>query len=250
MDQDTSIEHITYAFPFGLALRNIEMPLYGNIKELRVFISPLTYFSNRMEVRSVELIYPILELKSQQMPPAITPSIENNKISQRSDGPSNTIFINKINIQDGQITFRKNKVQRIQGHIDHIALPLTEEQIDFTLRGKILTNSLWAIMQTHGWINWNKKDMHAKLTLLQEDTKNEVHADLEAKNNDLAINGEMKITGALNKSFTNTAIVQSILQNSVDGDEATVQTNFSFQTQLDNPKIEKIKFTGNLVSNP
>ena len=245
--KDITIDHITYAFPFGLSLRNIDIPAKGTIEELRVFITPQSLFSQNKKVSSVDVIQPQFRIHYHDLKKNLP--LSSPKASSSNTSEQNTfVSIQQINILNGTIQSTQHTLQSVQGHIDDITFPFQDEQIDFTLRGQYLFNQMTAVLQMHGWMNWTAKDMHAKMTLVQKDLPAEMNADLEARSNDLNVSGKLTTSAHFQHPLIKDAILKTFLENENDIEDAQVQTHFSFQTQLDQPRLQKLKFYGDVIT--
>ncbi|MDO8580871.1 MAG: hypothetical protein Q7S13_05265 [Candidatus Omnitrophota bacterium] len=104
-----------------------------------------------------------------------------------------------------------------------------------------------SIIQTKGWIDWFSRNMQAAVTIIQPEKKKMIEARAVANHNVLNVEGVLSLPKVAVGSYKDLTADPQQKQdglNEIPSVDVGIETKFSFQTKLDDPRIEKIRFHG------
>jgi len=134
---------------------------------------------------------------------------------------------------------------------DPLVIPLSNVVSKFECAGSVdksntFLNQNWFEIQ--GWMNLAKKDMELKLKTIKPNGKENLNAELNSRDNNMAVSGTIKLTsldaglrGRGKESVASENFWQTLKLSDVDAD-----IHFSFKTRMDDFKVERVSIQGDL----
>jgi hypothetical protein len=153
-------------------------------------------------------------------------------------------FIHRVEITDLNI--------KLSGFV----LPLQSQSVDFSAGGLLSlpdTSFNQKPIKTKGWANIVKKDMNAELWISEMDKDNSLYARMISENNNMDVNGTIKMSNFL-KNFAKPGekneSIDQVVFGALSSMGVSVGLDFSFQTQMDHVSLTNVSFKGNVVTKP
>jgi len=103
-----------------------------------------------------------------------------------------------------------------------------------------------------GWVDAARKDVDAEIEVIEVDGTVGLMADMVAQNNDVKVSGEIKMKNflkdAAKKISSENSTINDFVLNALSSAGVEIGLKFSFKTKMDRFRIEKVNFSGNVVT--
>lgn len=239
-----TVKGLTYQFPLGVTLRDVRMEDSFNASRLAIQFDPKTFFSKDTYIWSIKLAGANISL------PANFPL----------NPQGNSLFINKVRVSDAAVRYvdpasgnEEFLLSNLVLKLRNIVLPANNQAIRFWAKSRIISRKLLLnnqIVDVYGWLDINQKDMAAQLTLKTAAKKPLFTADIESKNNVMQVSGTVLVKDLLrfvrSRKPAQLNAGQESLFNKINSLGVDVGLNFSFVTEMDHFKIDKVKLEGSV----
>jgi uncharacterized protein involved in outer membrane biogenesis len=190
------------------------------------------------------------EQNSSESPAAQPPPMDDPRASK--------LLIKSLRVKNGRFHFTDEsngqvlsfQLDNLQMTIEDLAFPIASMATTFTLKGVLIKENAplsGSLVQSSGWIDLAQKDLDGSLLISQVDGKSGLSAHAIAKNNDLNVEGKIKAQNLfqpVDKPLETT--VNNIVLNTLSNMGIEIGANFSFNTKLDDFRIEQISFSGSV----
>lgn len=261
--RDVSIGPIRIVFPLGLSLENIKISGLGMIPKAVVFLDVKESLQGRLILSSAELFAPLVNVDMASFSKAaedVTASTDKKTdIPHTLSSDKITRVLPRLTIYDGVLMLQMPEAGRtvVIGHIaaDVREVPLGDFSVHTTFK---LTASLKQtdlpflghLAKIDGWLDWKARDMNAKLSVIDDDGRVGLSADLVSKSNDLSVSGKARIALGQQKqaSGAKTRIIEDVVLGLFEATGTEVDSEFSFKTLMDKPVLGQIKLSGTITT--
>jgi len=241
---EVTLKGLTYQFPLGIVLRDVSIENDLKVPWLTVQFDPRTFFSKDTYIWSIKLAGADI---SAPFSLSLTPG-------------SNSFFINKIRVSDATVHY----IDPVSGNeefllsdmvlkLKNTVLPANNQPVRFWAKARISSRKLFLskqIVDVYGWLDFNQKDLAAELALLTAAKKPLLTADIVSKNNIMRVNGRVFVKDLLSfirsRKPAQLKAGQEPLFNQINSLGIDAGVNFSFVTQMDHFKIDKVKIEGSV----
>jgi hypothetical protein len=261
-ERDVSIGSISIAFSGGLLLERIEIKGLASVAKAVVLVDVNEGLHGRLVFSSADVFSPKVNID-------LTPPKELKVEAVQADDktvPSGRLFtrrkarvLPRLNIHDGTLMFQAPEagrtwvVDKINAQLSDVPLGDLSQQTSFHVSASLQQMNVpfvGHLVKMNGWLNWQARDMEAVLSVIDDDGRVGVDATLVSKNNDLSVSGKARLAIGQQKqaSTVKTRMVEDVVLGLLDATGTEVDSEFSFTTQMDNPKVGPIKLTGTITT--
>ncbi len=262
--RDVSIGSISIAFPGGLLLEQIEIKGLASIAKAVVLVDVNEGLHGRLAFSSADVFSPKVnidlappkELKVETVQVDDKPVLSGSVPAQQ---PKKARVLPRLNIHDGILMFQSPEagrtwvVDKINAQLSDVPLGDLSQQTSFYVSASLQQMNVpfvGHLVKMNGWLNWQARDMEASISVIDDDGRVGVDAKLVSKSNDLLVSGKARLAMGQQKqaSTVKTRMVEDVVLGLLDATGTEVDSEFSFTTQMDNPKIGPIKLTGTITT--
>lgn len=242
-DRPVYIQKVNYGFPFGIKIYKTEMIDRFSARKIKIQFNPASLLKKEKEIAAI-LIY-----DAKLMIP------ENFKLGNFKG----RLKIKRVLIHNGTIIVYDK--ENIQNHLYELKdsfikiydlnFPL-ENDVSFNFESELISYIFPKTRKSvlgGGWVNFRDKSQSATIELKNEKEETILSATLNSLNNDMTVEGEAVIGDLLSLlkrdeiKFNGQSVVDKLLSQNM-----SILTRFSFETKMDDFKVEKIQFEGSIDS--
>ncbi len=287
LGRKTALQRIDFRIPLGVTIKGLEIEGLCKINEISVSPGILGLFSGKVILNDLRLIAPDIYLERsaegkfnflpKQAAPAVQPGSEASASAPalkkgKRDLPE--FIVTNLMVKDGKVDFNdKNTSSQdleiifkdINISVSKIKFPPTALRADFKAAGNLVSpdNNWLGSVETAGWIDWDKKDMDAKLNVKNLEAayfhpyigdflshrkvlsaKLDLAAVFQAKNNDLAIVCDFNLHNLIyaqqdnveSEILDNFNLMRDALDLFTDAN-GNLRLEFTIHTELDRPQL-------------
>jgi len=289
LNRDVAIEKVSYYFPLNLRAQNIriahliEGKKFFEAEEINAKISISGVFQGRLAFDSVVFIKPVVMIEKiatlqdtrekpirrygVTAPPKQSDSTVVNGASD-VDGNQNKNKQTRVSIE--HLVFSQGRFQYTNSSINknfsfamedvylyarHLVFPFEVGRTKFKISGRLIKegNPLsGSSVEGHGWVDIVKRDMEARIEVVEADGSVGMTAEAVSKNNDMEVKGEIKfqniLMGASKEDPSDTTTVNNLISSVLSSAGVEIGANFSFKTKMDNFRPEQVSFSGSVVT--
>lgn len=283
--KNVRLEVVSYRFPFGVYAKGIEVDGLLKAKAVAVQVRPDSFFVRKLNLSSVRIAQPFvnihqkktLSLEASQAVGAgqapsgtvpypvekepVQPSIQASRAAFSTLG----VYIEELSIDDGHFSYLEESAQQqfsfdvedVKVLARHVAFPVESVKSDFDISGRLVKegNPLsGSRVEAAGWVNIARRDMDGHLEIVEEDGRAGLTADVAAQNNHMRINGSLKVSnlvmGAKKKeAVSDSPAVNDLVFGALSALNVEINSQFSFETKMDDFQMKNIAFSGSVASN-
>ncbi len=287
LNRDVKIREVRYVYPAGFQLYDTSVDGLIIARRIRIFARLSTLWQKEYRITELKIIEPKLTFLRLENGKFLIDGLDKQLISpSQSEGqPGNSpyvtdleetskdsteaqIFIDKVVIEEGEFQFKDLYVNSVNPAFDmreltfdhtavtltNIKLPMKQDKLNFDFlanvkaKGKPLNDNRLKIL---GWMDYEKKDMDAALTLFNLDGSEGASAQMISENNHMQVSGVLSIhdLNLFNQKSkpSQGASVDQIVLGALSSMNVAIDTQFSFETLMDDFQIKNISFSGNLT---
>lgn len=263
LNQQIHLDDVSYHFPSGLKATNVSINDFLTIKRMYVQFNPKTLFENNIEISQMELVDPTMVLTQKSASdtsgetaitePAAADTREPNKY---------TYSVKKVIINNGLLNYINKKTNQnqpiiiemthLRGQLLNLDLPITSHQTQYNFEAMTnIKNTPFEKTQVSvkGWIDLARKDLKGTIHVRDQKGHDQMKVNLEAVNNDLSVDGVIKLKASqINDSAS--VIMNQLIQDGDEPQDLQLEAGFSFKRQLDDFRLDnlKIPFNGVVIS--
>ncbi len=281
-DRPVIVEDIHFLFPFGVRIKDLTVEDTLKVKDVKIQMGLPDFWHQRLNFFYVNLIEPqavvertadskivwgkIGEVKSDdqsnqpQTPSGISTDATKQSVSVNKNLQM-AVVIKFFSVEKGQIQFRdlahdhnfSIDFQDVGLKARDVSFPETADTTHFDLTAVMFKTDLpftGSRVESQGWFNLGKKDMDADLKVFEPDVKNSLSARLQAKHNDMMVDGKVyfknvRLNWKADESISNKSIAD-LLVSSLRATGFEMAANFHFKTKMDDFQVDAVSFSGNL----
>lgn len=216
LQKQVRFESVAYQFPFGVRAGNVSIDPDFSAGEVLAQFAPASLFAE---------------------PRRITQLAVNGGTYSYVGGGENSL---------------RFRVENIRLEAGDILIPLTSVHTNFKFWGRLAqeNNPLsGSRVESSGWVDWAKKDMEGTLQVVDPSGHAGLTAQAVAKNNDMTVTGELKMTSlsSVTRSTDATAI-NELISGVLSAAGVEIGAKFSFKTKMDDLQIGNIAFSGTVIA--
>ena len=264
-----SVGDIRLTLPLSLTVDGVSAPGLFEIASLRVDAGFLLPVKRRVILERVDLYRPVIWLgaivrqrqDALSQAPAGAPSDGAGAVAAVSaSGPVHGVLIKELRVEQGTVYYRGlGPQQSINLQVNDVSLraqevpyPLIPTDTAFAIAGRIAEGPDPFVGQRingEGWINLPARNMDARIAFTAGSGAPSLKVSLLSQDNDLTVRGQgglthfvTTLTGSAPEGSLAAAMGMALQTSGVDA-----QVNFSFQTRMDDFRVEKIRFEGDVV---
>lgn len=302
LGRKVDIGQIQVLFPLGLRFKNFNVDGCGQIDEVYANLGVFYLLSNHLAFDDLVLTRPKVMIQRTKDSGIIfgNPSeVQNQVVSglvsetaardvsrpvQKTEGLKNPFRFSaeRLIVKDGTVNFVDNSMndkpfrimlRNIDLRLRDVTFPLSSGKTRFDGRALLAqpdASSPAGKIEGHGWVDFAKKDMQARLQVSALDGKAfspyygeslnsdfqhivvDLSVDLESRRNDMAVYGKFVtkdfILNAQKDNEFASFSVESLILGGLQSAAKEIVVDFRFKTKMDDFKIESISFSGNVLS--
>ncbi len=151
------------------------------------------------------------------------------------------------------------RVEDIRLEAGDISIPLAAVHTNFKFWGRLAQekNPLsGSRVESSGWVDWVKKDMEGTLRVVDPSGHAGLTAQAVAKNNDMTVTGDLKMTGLPVRQAglpsvarsTDAMAINELISGVLSAAGVEIGAKFSFKTKMDDLQIGNIAFSGKVIA--
>ena len=280
-----------FIFPFGLRINDLkigEKTETIEIKDVQIQVGIPDFLHRRVHFLFMSLSQPLLSIsrtknskmvlgnsgaepvssqtnKENPQPKQVNPS---GRTAQKNKQPV-ILIIDYLVVEKGKIKFcdfsREKKfeltLQDIGLKAQNAAIPPQPLDTKFDLNATIFKENSSSNLpfsgsrvESGGWVNFYKKDMQAKLEVIDSAGKVSMSSEFNAKDNELTLKGKVHIYNLIARPQTETDAPSSSLKDlifsSLQSSGVEITADFHSKTKMDDFHLDAVTFSGNLGYKP
>jgi len=268
-----------YRFPFGCAAYNIRVENLGQVRKIKALFSLGSLFKKEVEVNYLSFTNPLIVVKKKKIlsDEQELPQTGENFVHPKSpqgttdtDGFLNAIMpqdvsirIKNLFIYDGSIHFKGYAQSGSSFQLDevylkagNIFLPLKNVFTTYELHAQVSagnTKISASNLESRGWVNLQKKDLENTLEIIDAEGNAGLKASMIANNNDMTVEGEVRAQDLLlalqgQEEASTSMSANELIFSALNSLGLDMEARFSFETKMDDFKIENIAFSGDFIT--
>ncbi len=279
-----------FLFPFGLRINDLkvgEKMEVMQVKDVQMQIGVPDFFNRRFHFLFMSLSEPVLNISRTRNSKMIFGNDESEVLSfeenkgnparkqenlshspaQKNKKPINFI-IDYLTVEKGEIKFRdfsrEKKFELILQDINlkaqNAAIPFQPVNTKFDLTASIFKENPLSDLpfsgsriESRGGVNFYNKDMQAKLDVVDSAGKVSLSAQLDAKDNELTMNGKVHISNLIaevNNQANSSSSLKDLIFSSLQSSGVEIVADFHSKTKMDDFHLDAVTFNGNLGYKP
>ncbi|GEM_PF-6246729 len=216
LKKEVRFEKIAYQFPFGVRVGNVRIEPDFSANEILAQFSPASLLAEPRRV--TQLI------------------VTGGTYSYVGKGESPLRF----------------RVEDMRLEAGDILIPLSPVHTNFKFWGRLAQekNPLsGSRVESSGWVDWAKKDMEGTLQVVDPSGHAGLIAQAVSKNNDMAVTGDLKMSGLQSVAPSQDASdVNQLISGVLSAAGIEIGAKFSFKTKMDDLEITNIGFSGKVIA--
>lgn len=224
LQRKVELKGLSYRFPFGLQARQVHVEGDMSADEVQAQFKPSSLFTQKVRIQQL--------------------AVRNGRFQ----------YAQELNGSD--FSFR---LEEISLEAENIALPLEPMKTPFHFWGRFIKegNPLsGSKVDGSGWADFVTKDMEGKLQIVGVDGRAALTADVASHNNDMTVQGDLKVSGlplgggslGAGKDSAGTSAVGNLISGVLSSMGVEIGAKFSFKTKMDDFQINDISFSGNVAT--
>lgn len=257
-----TVVEVTFAFPLGVHLTDLNISGLLFSTETNVQFSPASLLTGSVELKSAELISPVLTLHLSKdngihWVPSEVPGLQGTSAVSSLSKREDKALIRSLSVSDGKVLFPGHGDE---GSIDVFILnvglnaknvPLCGQPMDttFELKGTLSGGDVpfsGQLVSAGGMVNWPARNMDAMVSVMNDQNNADLEVRLTSRNNDMIVDGRVKSAKAFQTGHPKDASVGNVLLDAVSASGMGLDLEFSFPTKMDKWELRNIEFSGNL----
>lgn len=263
---DASLEKITFGFPFHIKLDELRIGSFFKCDEFSFSPNPAGFLAGKILLSNLRLISPVIDLEQ-------SPEGKMNLPNLPKGGKPTPVFVTDISIVNGKVSFTDKKIseeglvtilEKVNLKASKVMMPPTSQKVNADFEADVCnaTQNVLGRLKFNGWVDLRAKDMDGffNITGLEVtyfapyygdflskkliSAKLDLNSILKAKANNLNVDTKFKLFNLVYRKEDAPAGQElpqlSLAKNALDlfaDKEGNVTLEFSFDTQLDKPKI-------------
>ena len=276
------LEGIHFLFPFGLRVNDLRVGEENDclqIRDAQIQVGLPDVFHRRFHLLFMNLSDPVLNVTRRQDSKIIlgpvevkqnpdqkdqNPSANTPRTAPKKGKPINWV-IDYLVVDKGLVKFRdfsREKefdltLQDIGLKARNVAIPVQPLNTKFDVTASVFKSDLpfsGSRIESHGWANFSRQDLQAKVDVLDSDGKVALNSQVNSKNNDMAIDGKVHISSLIAQANSppeaSASSLKDFIFSSIQSSGVEIVADFHSQTKMDDFHLDKISFSGNLGYNP
>jgi len=289
LNRDVAVEKVSYHFPMNLRVQNIRISHWIEGKkffEAQDIIAQLSIdaiFRRQLVLNSVELIKPVIMIEkvtgsnddSDQperrygvvVPPKRSDPSGANSVSggekNRNEDKQAKISIKRLVLKQGLFRYKNSSIDKdfsfamedVYLKCENLVFPFQLGQTNFNITGRLIKegNPLsGSTVEGHGWVDIVRRDMEARVEVVEADGSVGMTAEAVSKNNDMEVKGEIKFQniwmGADKGDSSDASVVNDLISSALSSAGIEIGAKFSFKTKMDDFRPQQVSFSGSVVT--
>lgn len=267
LKKNFSMATIHYQFPFGFEAGGVECENIFSAKRVEAQLNLFSLFQGRLGILYALIENPVVTIEQKEKAITGEKGTENPFPVSRGPAPDPSqkfeVVLGKVMLHNGRIIYRKELldktyhfiIEEARLHIEQLVLPLRAVKTKFNLTGRLTSDMLpfgGNRVEGSGWANISRKDMQAKLLIIEPNGNETLRADLVSRDNDLTVKGDVKIKQLASwgkKEGADSSSINDLVFDSLSNLGVEIGAQFSFKTKMDDFKLDAISFSGNVSAN-
>ncbi len=144
------------------------------------------------------------------------------------------------------------RVENIRLEAGDLLIPMASVHTNFKFQGRLAQekNPLsGSRVESSGWVDWVKKDMEGTLQVVDPSGHAGLTAQAVAKNNDMTVTGDLKMSGLPSVASSKDAMaVNELISGVLSAAGVEIGAKFSFKTKMDDLQISNVAFSGKVIA--
>lgn len=282
LGRETKVGSLSLLPPYTISINDLEVKDFVSVSNIKIEPSIISFLIGKIGLNKLVISKPALNLVRLDQTKFNFNEILDNITKKFQGQKKKEIFAKEVYIDNGSISF-VDKITNVAFDISSINLSAItgldlKTRIKVAAKAEEKSGQELADLGADGWINLLRKDMDAKVSLDVLDIayakgyfsnfakniqsgKILFSSNLVSKNNDLTVDCHVEAKDLVFKSAEAAGEAESkqaALFNNISGIVfSTILApgskglfDFSIHTKLDNPKLEGLKFSGNIYAAP
>ncbi len=285
LKRNVRLEAVHYRFPLGINVKGIEVEGLMKAKALAAQVRLDSLFTRKLNFSSVRVAQPFIDIHQKktlsleasqavgagQAPPADAPSpVEKGPVPSVVSAPQTasaplSVYIGELSVDNGTLSYLEESAQRefsfvvegVKAVARHVSFPVEPAKSDFDISGRLVKegNPLsGSRLEATGWVNIVRKDMEGHLEIIEEDGRAGLTADAVSQNNHMRVNGHLKVSNLImgdkkKESVSDSPAVNDLVFGALAALNVEINSQFSFETKMDDFQMKNISFAGSVASN-
>ena len=288
LKRSVELGEASYAFPFGIKARNIRVgqspagEKFLEAEDIVAQLSPEALTQKKLIFESVVIVKPAVFFEKKgsgapqpserrhglNVPPpgAVEPHGEEGispEVPARKNAGPPEIVIRHAVLKGGSLHYINNfgdkdfsfALDNVYVRAGNILFPAKAGRADFNLSARLVKegNPLsGSMVEGHGWVDPVSRDMDVRVEIVEQDGTVGLTAHAVAGNNDVDVSGEVKFknmfSGIAAKEGAGSSGVDDLIFGALSTAGVEIGAQYSFKTKMDDFRLEKIAFSGNVVT--
>lgn len=270
--RDFRVKSINFFFPFTLSMNQVQLSQDFQAKGIKINLSWPFFYGNQIIVSRLRLVEPLLKITRDQTSPATTPDpsakqTPSTPISEKvSKYPfqrfirNKKFFVNTIQVYKGLFTLTDRaavkpityEFQDLSMRFFDVAYPWGSQNIEFDIKGKFISDgSLFSggTFNGKGWANFIEKSMDAEVNGKNKEAGLSFSAQVKSLKNNLTAGGRLHVDKPAKAIVPDKVMDYSsddLFLTAIQALNLKADVGFSFQTQMDNFRIEQVSLSGQI----
>lgn len=285
LKRNVRLEAVHYRFPLGISVKGIEVEGLLKAKAVAAQVRLDSLFTRKLNFSSVRVAQPFIDIHQKktlsleasqavgagQAPSGAVPyPVEKGPLpsavsaSKTASAPV-SVYIGELSVDNGTLSYLEESAQQefsfvvegIKALVRHVSFPVEPVKSDFNVSGRLVKegNPLsGSRLEASGWINIVKRDMEGHLDIIEEDGRAGLTADAVSQNNQMRVNGHWKVSNLImgdkkKESVSDSPAVNDLVFGALAALNVEINSQFSFDTKMDDFQMKNIAFAGSVSSN-
>jgi len=263
LNQDITAADVDYDFPFGFSLDNFKIGEFIQSKKLSAQFDPQSIRKKQIILTELTLHQPIITwLKAASNEPASNdPQPQIPKAASETAIPKTDIklLVKKLIIRGGRLHYADTaseiplnfQLDNVQLQADDLTFPIEPNTTTFQFNGTLIKKSAalsGSLIKSDGWIDLARRDMDSQIFVFEKNDRIGLSAHAVSKNNDLNVTGKVLVKNLFSKEHRDKleGKVDNFVLTALSDLGVELGADFSFQTKLDDFRIDEISFSGSV----
>jgi len=282
LGRETKVGSLSLLPPYTISINNLEVKDFVKVSNIKIEPSIVSFLIGKIGFNKLIISKPALNLVRLDTVKFNFNEMLDNIAKKFQGQEKKDVFAKELLIDNGHISF-VDKVASVNFNISSIDLSVItgldlKTRIKANAKAQETSGQNFADLEVDGWVNFLRKDMDAKVSLNVLDIsyakgyfnnyaknirsgKLLFSSNLVSKSNDLTVDCHVEAKDLVFKSeeaVSETENKQAALFNNISGIVfSTILApgskgvfDFSIHTKLDSPKLEGLRFQGNIYAAP
>ncbi len=224
LQRNVELKSLSYRFPFGVQASRLRVEGGVSADEVQAQFKPSSLWARKIDIQQW--------------------TVKNGRFqyAREFNGSDFSFQLEEISLEAG-----------------NLVLPLEPMRMPFHFWGRLVKegNPLsGSKVDGSGWADFVTKDMEGRLQIVGVDGRAALTADVAAHNNDMTVQGDLKVSGlplgggslGAGKDSAGTSAVGNLISGVLSSMGVEIGAKFSFKTKMDDFQVSNISFSGQVAA--